>query len=319
MSGLRLVPASGDPIEITQDQAMVGRDPGCDVVLNDGSVSRKHAILQRRGSEWAVVDQGSANGTFLDSQKITDTILKAGQELRFGAIAFKVALAGGLPVSDEPGATLIQAVPLAQVTRPMPAAPPAASAPPPPPAPPRVAAPPPPPPPPAPGRPTVPRAGAAPGSPVPPPAGSAAPPAAKKGKSPMFWVGVGCCGCLLLLVLIGGGCFATIWLGTTEPVAATRAELKAVKSADMDAAYQLLSSEYQQQVSRRAFEAFASRHPGLRENTDSTFMSRSVNGNTAHLVGVLTHAAGVEPIVVELVKENGSWKISSLKVGDDQL
>ena len=31
MATLRLVPASGNPIEITKDQTVLGRDPACDV------------------------------------------------------------------------------------------------------------------------------------------------------------------------------------------------------------------------------------------------------------------------------------------------
>jgi len=46
-------PALRDPVEITKDQVMVGRDPTCDVILNDGSVSRKHARIERRGGGWA--------------------------------------------------------------------------------------------------------------------------------------------------------------------------------------------------------------------------------------------------------------------------
>jgi hypothetical protein len=321
MTTLRLVPPSGSPIEITEDRALVGRDPSCEIVLNDGSVSRKHAQLERRGDEWAVVDQGSANGTFLDSQRIGEGVLKPGQDLRFGAVAFKVEMPGTPPddnsptLAGEPGATLIQPVPLVQPSRPAP--PPAPAPPPPPPAPPRSAAAPPPPPPPAPGRPSVPRAGGMPVSPVPPPSGAgAAPP--KKGRGPMFWVGVGCCSCLFIMTLLGGGCFAALYFGTAAPVAAARAEISAVKAGDIDAAYALLSSEYRQQVSRGSFEAFVTKHPGLRENTDSTFMSRSVQNDTAKLAGVLTHSGGAEPVIFELVKENGSWKISSLRVGDEQ-
>ena len=73
---------------------MVGREPTCDVVVSDGSVSRKHAILERRGDGWAIVDQGSANGTFVDSQRVTDVALRNGQELRFGAMAFRVEIEG---------------------------------------------------------------------------------------------------------------------------------------------------------------------------------------------------------------------------------
>ena len=96
MAVLRLVPSQGSPvpIEVTRERMIVGREPTCDVVVSDGSVSRKHAILEQRGNGWAVVDQGSANGTFLDSQRVADAVLKAGQQIRFGAVAFRVDIEG---------------------------------------------------------------------------------------------------------------------------------------------------------------------------------------------------------------------------------
>ena len=97
MSSLRLVPVSGQPIEVDKEPSMVGRDPSCEIVVTDGSVSRRHARLERRGLAWWVVDQGSANGTYVNSQRIAEQALKTGQELRSGALAFRVeAAAAGL-------------------------------------------------------------------------------------------------------------------------------------------------------------------------------------------------------------------------------
>ena len=131
MAALRLVPASGAPIEIGQDQVLVGREPTCDVVLADGSVSRKHARLEKRGRIWAVVDQGSANGTFVDSQRVTDTTLRSGQELRFGSVTFRVEIEG----EEAAAATMLSEAPEATVIHPAPAPPPRPAAPPPPPLP----------------------------------------------------------------------------------------------------------------------------------------------------------------------------------------
>ncbi|HVR70892.1 MAG TPA: FHA domain-containing protein, partial [Vicinamibacteria bacterium] len=134
MSTLRLVPVIGDDLVVDLDSAVVGREPTCDVVVEHGSVSRRHAVLERRGGSWFVVDQGSANGTFLDSVKVGEGALRHGQELRFGAAAFRVDLP---EASDEAGATLLTSVPEATVLTPAaqvsrPAAPPARSVAPPP-------------------------------------------------------------------------------------------------------------------------------------------------------------------------------------------
>src|SRR6187402_1993434 len=105
MSTLRLVPTSGPPFEVTKDSALIGREPSCDISITDGSISRRHAKIEKRGDGWAVVDQASANGTFIDSQKVGEADLKAGQELRLGAVAFKVEIIGAAAPMDDPGAT----------------------------------------------------------------------------------------------------------------------------------------------------------------------------------------------------------------------
>src|SRR6185503_15067594 len=134
MAVLRLVPNAGPPIQVDKDQAIVGREPACDVFVNDGSVSRRHARLERRGAAWFVVDQGSANGTYLDSQRVSDALLRPGQVVRFGAVAFKVELVGDVPSAD--GTLLAPAGGMAYPAPPAPPPPPRPGAPPPPVAPP---------------------------------------------------------------------------------------------------------------------------------------------------------------------------------------
>lgn len=93
-SGLRLIPPAGAPIEIASDRTLLGRDPSADIVVNDPSVSRRHAIIERRPEGWAVFDQRSANGTWLDNQRVEQALLASGQQLRFGAVTFEVILPG---------------------------------------------------------------------------------------------------------------------------------------------------------------------------------------------------------------------------------
>ena len=91
---LRLVPPVGAPIDVQGDRALVGREPTADIVVNDPSVSRRHAILERRPEGWAVFDQRSANGTWLDNVRIEQALLQPGQQLRLGAVSFEVQLPG---------------------------------------------------------------------------------------------------------------------------------------------------------------------------------------------------------------------------------
>ncbi|MHC4639977.1 MAG: FHA domain-containing protein [Planctomycetota bacterium] len=51
--------------------ATLGRDPGCDIVLDQSSVSRIHArIFQDPFGRWIIEDLGSQNGIFVEGQQI---------------------------------------------------------------------------------------------------------------------------------------------------------------------------------------------------------------------------------------------------------
>jgi hypothetical protein len=145
----------------------------------------------------------------------------------------------------------------------------------------------------------------------------AAPPVEKKGRSPLFWIVTGCCGCLLLGVLavmgIGGAAFYT----TQAPAAAVQEHLALLRSGNLEAAYQGLSTELQAQLSPEDFERLVREHPGLADNKDATFWSRNVSNDRARLGGMLTPRSGpTETAAFELVKEGGTWKITSIRVGD---
>jgi len=134
----------------------------------------------------------------------------------------------------------------------------------------------------------------------------------------LFWTLTGCCGCLLLLFIGVGLIGGAAYFMTGDAVAAARSQLKELKGGDLDGAYARLSSSAQARMSRPAFEAFVARHPGLRENTDSTFWSRSVKNDTATLSGLLSSASGArERVTYELVKEGGAWKVSGIDVEGD--
>ena len=89
---LRLHPAQGDPIEVEAERTLVGRDRTAEVRINESSISRKHAILERRGAEWVITDNGSANGTFVDNVQVAEAVLRDGQTLRLGAASFRVEI-----------------------------------------------------------------------------------------------------------------------------------------------------------------------------------------------------------------------------------
>lgn len=62
----------------------IGRDPGCDLVLEHPSVSRNHAELYHEGGRWRLRDLGSKNGSFVDGIAVTDHPLPDHCWLRLG-------------------------------------------------------------------------------------------------------------------------------------------------------------------------------------------------------------------------------------------
>lgn len=59
----------------------IGREPGNDILIEHGSVSRRHAQLEQRGNTWYYTDLGSANGSFLNGERISEHLLTDGDEI----------------------------------------------------------------------------------------------------------------------------------------------------------------------------------------------------------------------------------------------
>ena len=69
---------------------LVGRAPTCDVPVFDPTVSRRHAELSLVAGGVKVTDLGSANGTFVNGEKITDRTARGGDVVTFGKVIFKL-------------------------------------------------------------------------------------------------------------------------------------------------------------------------------------------------------------------------------------
>ncbi len=66
---------------------VVGRDKSCDVVIHGESLSRRHARLVLRGSEWFVEDLGSKNGTRINGQTVGSMLpFTTEDQLQFGEV-----------------------------------------------------------------------------------------------------------------------------------------------------------------------------------------------------------------------------------------
>jgi len=85
LPGLRLPPPGTAPLRI-------GRVPGSDLRLTDGSVSRRHAELRYEADGWTLHDLGSTNGTHVNGLRVAGAIrVHPGDQVRFGRLSFRLA------------------------------------------------------------------------------------------------------------------------------------------------------------------------------------------------------------------------------------
>jgi pSer/pThr/pTyr-binding forkhead associated (FHA) protein len=64
----------------------VGRAFSADVVLEDQSVSRRHAIIHQRPTSTRILDDRSANGTFVNGRRTTEAELRDGDVVVLGRV-----------------------------------------------------------------------------------------------------------------------------------------------------------------------------------------------------------------------------------------
>ena len=77
---------NGVAIPILKPNVSVGRDQDADIVIDDPTVSRKHAEIMRSNDGFVLLDLGSKNGSYVNETKVgrTGQSLKDGDEIRFG-------------------------------------------------------------------------------------------------------------------------------------------------------------------------------------------------------------------------------------------
>jgi hypothetical protein len=78
------------------DRLVVGREATCDIVLDDDSVSRRHASItfttvRRRVVAVEVEDLGSTNGTLVDGKAVASAVVLPGSTLSFGDVDVHVS------------------------------------------------------------------------------------------------------------------------------------------------------------------------------------------------------------------------------------
>ncbi len=77
---------------VTVEETAIGRCANARIQLIDstGKISRMHARLQARGNEAYIIDLNSSNGTYVDGQRITESKLDVGANVKFGGAVIRI-------------------------------------------------------------------------------------------------------------------------------------------------------------------------------------------------------------------------------------
>lgn len=89
-----LGPDTGSEFTSERDTIVIGRGSGCDVLLHDSALGRRHCEIRRDNDKFVLVDLGSVNGTVVnkESDRIASYALKSGDEIFLGKSCLRVEL-----------------------------------------------------------------------------------------------------------------------------------------------------------------------------------------------------------------------------------
>jgi hypothetical protein len=77
-------PEAGARFKIEKKVTAAGRHPESDIFLDDITVSRRHAEIRKLNGDYEIVDIGSLNGTYVNKERIDQTVLRNGDEVQIG-------------------------------------------------------------------------------------------------------------------------------------------------------------------------------------------------------------------------------------------
>ena len=73
-------------LQLAADVMRIGRSPAADIVLDDASVSRRHALVARRGEATVILDDRSLNGIRVNGERVNEAVLRNGDVIVLGQV-----------------------------------------------------------------------------------------------------------------------------------------------------------------------------------------------------------------------------------------
>lgn len=101
-SGVLVPQTQGQPIVLDKLTTVIGRSRSCDAVVRSSrGVSRRHCCITRVGEHYVIRDLDSANGLRVNGMRVVDSVLKHGDEIGIGNLAFVLSFPAATPGSGE--------------------------------------------------------------------------------------------------------------------------------------------------------------------------------------------------------------------------
>lgn len=81
----------GKEFSATQETILIGRDPLCDLAIDNSTISSQHAMIEYELGQWWLKDLQSTNGTFLNGERVEEPIvITDGDQIHCGKIVISV-------------------------------------------------------------------------------------------------------------------------------------------------------------------------------------------------------------------------------------
>jgi pSer/pThr/pTyr-binding forkhead associated (FHA) protein len=81
-------PNIGEKIILNKPVFRIGRESDSDIFLDDITISRKHAQIEKTGTYYKITDLGSLNGVYVNDKSADEKILENGDKIQIGKYVF---------------------------------------------------------------------------------------------------------------------------------------------------------------------------------------------------------------------------------------
>lgn len=79
---------------LERGKTIIGRKEDCDLRIPLAEISRKHAMIILEEKAVSIRDMGSANGTYVNNERVNEQELEAGDHIVIGPVVFTVKIDG---------------------------------------------------------------------------------------------------------------------------------------------------------------------------------------------------------------------------------